>query len=195
MPYTKTFYQFSELTKEQQKDFVELNPEKFNPGHGWWESTLEHLTEILEQVGFWNVNIYFSGFGSQGDGAQFVGCYEYNKGGIEKVLEEYKEYSELMEFCNELLRLGEELPSLRLTIGSKNNYWNESCTQFAFSYQDTYCELVEDGYKEACRAFMQEIYSRLEKEYDYLNSVEYILECSESYDHLEIGESDLDLIL
>jgi len=43
------------------------------------EDTTEYFTDILETMGFYNTNIRYSGFGSQGDGLSFTGEYKNAK--------------------------------------------------------------------------------------------------------------------
>lgn len=87
MPTTKTFYTFSELPIDQQKAYFESNKEKFEPCYDWYESLYESYRTALDLLGFCNLGFYFSGFWSQGDGAQFNGTYYYEKGALKKVKE------------------------------------------------------------------------------------------------------------
>ena len=53
-------------------------------------------------------------------------------------------------------------------------------------------EGCEDTFIDACKEFMRFIYKQLEKEYDYLTSVDYFLEevANEVYDHLNIVQTE-----
>lgn len=197
MPYTKTIYEFSELTEQQQKAYFELYPEKFTPYQEWYECTIENKKEILESLGFTNVNIGFSGFWSQGDGAHFTGefylCPE-SIPDIEKVLREYTQYEELQTFAKCLLSLCKQdnHNSPKVTIHHRGHYQHELCTYFEFS--DCIQDELEQTVIGCCRYFMQEIYQSLEQEYEYLNSWEYVKEAPECWDFIEIEESELDLL-
>ena len=64
-------YTFEELAPEVQKKVVEREHSINVDDACWYEPIIEDWTERLEQRGFANAKILFSGFGSQGDGACF----------------------------------------------------------------------------------------------------------------------------
>jgi hypothetical protein len=68
---TKTVYRFDELSDEAKEKAREWYREG-NLDHDWWDGVYDMWTKALNQIGFSDVRIYFSGFSSQGDGACFV---------------------------------------------------------------------------------------------------------------------------
>lgn len=194
---TKTFYSFSELTEEQQKAYIAKNPEEFEPFDDWYESTLDDIKDALTIVGFSYVEVYFSGFCSQGDGAQFNGDYNYRKGALAKVKKEFPQWEALHHLAESLQKLEKQyFYSIYFSIKHSGHYSHENCTVFDFgdkrhNYGWVPDNFNEDDFKDCCRSFMQDIYSTLEKEYYYLQSLEYILECPESWDHIQIEQSEL----
>jgi hypothetical protein len=71
-PISINLYTFGELAPEVQRKVVEHERYINVEDHFWYEPIIEDWTEQLEQLGFENVKILFSGFGSQGDGACFT---------------------------------------------------------------------------------------------------------------------------
>jgi hypothetical protein len=65
-------YTFGELAPEVQKKVVERERSINVDDSFWYEPIIEDNTEQLEQLGFEQVKIWFTGFGSQGDGACFT---------------------------------------------------------------------------------------------------------------------------
>ena len=64
-------YAFEELAPEVQRKVVERERFINTDDSYWYEPIIEDWTKELEQRGFEQVKILFSGFGSQGDGACF----------------------------------------------------------------------------------------------------------------------------
>ena len=184
---------FSKLTEEQQKKVYEANPQLFSDtGWDWWEPLIEDLTVALSVVGFDDVKIGFSGFCFQGDGAHFTGSYSYKKGALAKIKSEYPGWIELHELASELQKLeSKDFYAITFTIRHKGHYNHENCTSFDFEdSRDSsrwLSDELEQDYKYVCRAFMQHIYNILEQRYRYLESWEYVKECPEVFDYVDIA--------
>ena len=71
--------------------------------YDWWDSVYEDTKEIGKLMGIDIEEIYFSGFWSQGDGACFVGNYEYKPGFVEAVKEYAATDNKLHDICRSLL--------------------------------------------------------------------------------------------
>jgi hypothetical protein len=67
-------FTFEELAPEVQQKAVERERSVNVDDAFWYEPIIQDWTKQLEPRGFTNVNILFSGFGAQGDGA----CFEAN---------------------------------------------------------------------------------------------------------------------
>jgi hypothetical protein len=65
-------YKFEELSDEAKQVAIDNNRD-INTDYEWWNPMFEGFTELLEKQGFYETEIYFSGFYSQGDGACFDG--------------------------------------------------------------------------------------------------------------------------
>lgn len=182
---TKTEYlPFEEHSKEVQEKILEKHY-SVNVDHEWYESTLENLTEALQKAGFNDINIYFSGFSRQGDGAQFNGYYIFEGKKLAKIKKEYPKWIELHDFVRGLENIASKYSDIYFKISHKGHYSHENCTEFYFERND-YKE-VKSEHEETiihhCKSFMKEIYSLLEDEYDYLTSEEAIKETFDCNDY------------
>jgi hypothetical protein len=65
-------YTFDELGEDAQQKAIEDNREINVDYHGWWDFVYWPWEDKLEEMGFCEPEIRFSGFGSQGDGASFT---------------------------------------------------------------------------------------------------------------------------
>lgn len=201
MLHVKTCYSFSELSEDQKRSYIEKRPQEFEPYDGWFESTIEANKYALEMVGFSDVKIGFSGFWSQGDGAHFAGNYRYKKGALALVKKEYPQWDDLHLLVKELQELEKKyFYSIRFSISHSGHYQHENCTSFDFedvrnNHGYTNPNFEEKPFKDACRSFMQDIYYSLQKEYEYLSSVEYILENSDLFDYIEISEYEYEQLI
>ncbi len=161
---------FSALTEEQQKDLYDNNPSKFSVADDFWfESSIDSFVEALEFIGFSGVKVGFSGFWSQGDGAHFTGSYSYKKGALAAVKKEYPNYTALHSLAESLQKLqAKHFYSIEFTIKHNGRYSHELSTIFDFedtrhNYGWVSETFDENPWKDACRGFMQDIYSSLEK--------------------------------
>lgn len=74
---TTTLFSIDELSSDAQAKALDMLREKeYNTDHEWWEFTLDAHKEALGFIGFYDVDISFSGFNSQGDGASFTARYD-----------------------------------------------------------------------------------------------------------------------
>ena len=198
-------FNLNDLTLEQKKAYIAANSEKFDAPDSWYEYTCDSVKEALEKIGFYNVVTSFSGFWSQGDGAQFTGNYSYEKGVLSAIKKEYPQWAALHTLAKTLQELEKlDFYSISFNITRCGNYSHEMATSFEFedsrrSYgwvSDTFESERESLYLDACRDFMREFYTDLENEYNTLISEENILEDIENevYDYIEITEKELETL-
>lgn len=137
--------------------------------------------------------IYFSGFSSQGDGANFEGTYRYSKGAVKAIKSE----------CNdaELIRIAYALQvvqrkhfyRLYATCKPRGHYSHSGCMSVDVEHKDDpYRDLGDDEeeVRQLLRDFADWIYERLETEYDYQTSDEAVEETilANEYEFYETGE-------
>jgi len=183
-------YSFNELSEEAKEKAIEnQRSNEYYLDYDWYEFVIENWTEKLNDIGFEDIKIYFSGFWSQGDGAMF----EY-LGINNKLLFEWVDGLKLTPLRN---KIAKEI----LYASAKGNqcgmyYHSKSCkhvinleTQYGSMYGTNiydwinehymdFEDFIENIYDNVCN----EIYRDLEKEYDWLMSNEVIAE------HIEANE-------
>lgn len=165
---------------------------------GWCaEWVIEDWKDILDCLGFYETDIFWSGFGSQGDGACFVGSWR----------EEYVRYDKLVELVGQekaadygeffyKLKLFRDMGAIQphyVRLNHRGLYSHENSIHYDLDIPETDSETVpcfEEDFKEACRYLMRTIYRQLEAEYAHQVSEEAIvesIECNE-YDFNDKGE-------
>jgi hypothetical protein len=194
---TYTVYKFDELDEKAKEKAIE-NLRYINVDHDWSEYTRDHEKEQLEKHGFEGVNILFSGFYSQGDGACFTGTL--NTDGLLKYLthtKQLKKYPKLVR----------ALKKDRLYVNIKITHTDRYCHENSTTLED-YTEMQDNSelpaplqkeydawyatfdargprnesigwYYDTCR----NIYETLEKEHDYYTSDESITETIRANDY------------
>lgn len=121
--------------------------------------------------------VYWSGFGSQGDGACFEGYYSYAKGAAAKIRKEAPEDKELHRIADALQECQRKsFYRLRARCKHSGHYYHSGCmsvdvTDFDYPYRD-----IENGDDliQALRDFADWIYAQLEREYEYRMSDECV---------------------
>jgi hypothetical protein len=167
-------YSFEELTPEIQRNVLDdhrnWNVESFD----WWDSVYSDFKETAKDHGFKVGEIYFSGFGSQGDGAMFEGeIYLLDH------LKITNSHLRLQKICSQFY-------NDRLKFKHSGHYYHENsysveCDLEASVYGE-YSNIdgllrvlqieIESNYKTLCKL----LYSNLETEFNYLTSDECIKE-------------------
>lgn len=193
----KTEFKFSELSdRAKDKARGEYRSGDY-PGYDWWDgvyedavrmgaligieiSTTQHLSHMPNGKPYTTIDISFSGFYSQGDGASFEGSYRYKPDAVAKVTAECKDQM--------LLRIAEQLTVIQLTRRLQGHEpWKATIPRSPRNYIKTIVldaddldphesidEDVETEMLGVMRDFADWIYKQLEAEYDYLTSDECV---------------------
>jgi len=189
---TKLF-SFNELSEEAKENAIEnqRNNEHYLD-YEWWDFVYEDFHQKIKDRGFDITNIYFRGFWSQGDGAMF----EYD-GLDSKLLDEAVDSLKLPEWKKAVLKNGyisgkgrqsghychEKSCSHNIYVESDNGMQYYDNIESLFDKHHTDIEdYIEEVYVDLC----QELYSVLEKEYEWLMSDESIS------DHLIANEYEFE---
>jgi len=175
-------FSFNELSEDAKENAREKWRE-FGVAYEWYDSVYDCFIEVCSILGF-DVdykNIYFSGFCSQGDGASFTGSYSYSKGSLEKIRKHAPMDKELHDIAKTLQELQRKnFYQLSSTIDrSSSNYCHEHTIYCGNVDRDShnYQQASEDScdtLTQCARSLCQWLYCKLESEYDYLMSEEYI---------------------
>jgi len=179
-------YTFSELSKEAKETAIENT--RNHDGYldyEWYDGVYYDATAIAALMGIDIKKIHFSGFYSQGDGAMFIGGYEYNKNAVTLVKDYAPKDTELHGIAERLTRLQRRyFYQLKADVKHYGRYYHEnSNTVDVYTNDDRrLSDSIENDLTECLRDFMRWIYKQLENTYDYLNSNEAIAE------HLTIND-------
>ena len=188
----KTEFKFEELSERAKQKAREEYTSGDYPGHDWWDDVYEDAVRMGQMLGievgatthvstegrnYTTTNIWFSGFGSQGDGAYFDGDYSHAPDAVKDITAETND--------EELLRIAQQLTTMQLTqrllgleyftasIRSRNNS-NCTRTEIRDWGVDEVGEPDEKTFTQLMQDFADWIYARLEDENDYLYSDEYV---------------------
>jgi hypothetical protein len=159
----------------------------------WWESVMEDWVERLSAVGISTSleQMHFSGFHSQGDGACFTGSIdlkEFLEAHPDLKKEHVKLYMAVVPFDTRGAAC--EYYDLELTRHGSTNYNHEKSVhlgswdlnilpEYDTEEGEDYERLIIDAEADIewqCREYMKELYNDLEKEHEYMQSMECFLE-------------------
>jgi len=179
--HTIDTFSFNELSETaKQKALQALHD--INTDFDWYQYTIDDFVKIMENIGFYDIKISFSGFYSQGDGASFSAMYRYEKGAYAKVKKLFPQYSELHDITKQLQEIQKQHGfKLRCVVSRSRNYAHEYSMSISDLWHDNkdYDHDFKDSESDLLEVFRQlarEIYSTLQKEYEYLTSAEAITE-------------------
>lgn len=176
-------YTFDELSDEAKEKAIDNVRGGDYLDYEWWDGVYCDVKEIGEILGIENMEIMFSGFWNQGDGACFTGDYSYKNGSV-KAAKEYAPLDTELHDIAEQLQKAQKTYFYQLSSAIKHNgmYCHEQSVTIDVNHaQDinlpTGRNYRDDtGIDEALRCLMQWIYSRLEKEYYWLIDEEQVTE-------------------
>ena len=149
---------------------------------------VECLETILEEMGFCNVKVSYSGFWSQGDGASFT-CdnWGYKKGMLDKIRKNYPTWTSLHLIAKELQSLSKKTGyTLEFSVYRTNHrYCHENTVACDFGYNE-YDEKMREYVDYAVKWLCKTLYNSIEKSYydatsdeaieDFYTSNEYLFD-------------------
>jgi len=167
-------YKFEELTDEL-KEKVLAKYWDIIVDYDWWDYTYEDAKTLGEKMGFQIDKINFSGFCSQGDGACFFGTFKPIADCLAAITDDTTHDSTLSDIARDLTKLilshGVDWSAKFTTHG---RYSHSGTMRVELDAPDDMSQeeftALEKGILQTAREFADWIYSRLEKEYDYLTS-------------------------
>jgi len=207
----ETVFQFSDL-EESSKEAARQWYRENAFADCWWDTVYEDAAMVADILGidlrtrkvqfrngetrYDGINIGFSGFSCQGDGAHFQGSYSYAKGAAKAIREYAPKDTVLHGIADSLQSIQRNhFYKLKASVKHSGHYQHQYCTDIEVAKED------RDGYdlapgievekevSEILRSFMQWIYCQLEKEYEFRNSDEVVDEeiASNGYEFTESG--------
>ena len=177
-----TLYKFDELSSEaKERAITSFQEDEDYLAYEWDEYTISDFKTILELIGYYNIECYFSGFWSQGDGACFSAKFSRNKRCLEKVKSYCPKEEKILDIVEQIqseIPLHEEYE-----IKHSGNYYHEYCTNVYYLGDNNKAEQLDERFLELSRQLMKILYKKLNDEYDYLNSSEAIIEYIKANDY------------
>lgn len=178
-------YKFEELSEEVQKKVIEKNQDVEVDNDYWHDNTIENWKEKLEELGFYEPVINYSGFWSQGDGASFT-CSAFevdkmmelfdkdkDKPLYKRLLELYKEGK--LEFNTKILRTNSHYYHERSTTAYLE--WSlEENIEDDRAVLTANLDSLENDIEKYVEDLNRQIYKSLEEDYNELTTDEVVKE-------------------
>lgn len=173
-------FNFEELSEAGKRAAIDRCYD-INIDHDWYQFTFDDFVYQLEAIGFSNIEINFSGFSSQGDGASFTAS-DIDVEKFLKSCDEWERFTALhgLIFDGELVakisRIGNYYCHEN-TVDSDIECWNHTEEQGK--------DILELSVyvRDFVRNKSREIYKVLNEEYDYLTGDSAIIETFEANDY------------
>jgi hypothetical protein len=199
----KTVYNFNELSDEAKEKAI--NSFRNDPIDFEFEadSVMDNWKERLQEIGFEDAEIQYSGFYHQGDGASFVSdidihkvfnamvqCDKINREKVllyNKVL--YMDELKIVELLYMVYRIDSRYcHENTVAVDSDSEFYLNECPD-AYDYFDKIFEQLRDDIQDYVHELCQEIFFDLRRSYEYIQSDEYISEtiCINEYEFYEDG--------
>lgn len=186
---SKNVYQYNELSDSAKAKARDWFSQFVFSDSNDWEHVIEDAVTIGALIGITIAydKVQFSGFSSQGDGASFIGSYQYARGGVKAV-------SDYTGGDTKLVRIAQTLQDVQkkhfyrlvADCSVSGRYSHSGCMDVTVrDSSDDYRDIgeAEDIVTEALRSFADWIYSMLNKEYDYQMSDEAVAENIEANEY------------
>ncbi len=199
-------YSFEELSPEAQEKALD-NDRYFNVDYqGWEDGVTEGFKEDMGEIGIDDIEINYTGFNSQGDGASFTSddidtrklfdaigiksnkalnmeVDDERSGGENK---EFYDLLDTMEDIGQVDRNRIKPEEIRVWIKrTSSHYYHENTVEAeveiwdepdGWEEPDTFTVDLADQVTQYVRDLCKDLYRKLEKEYDYLTSDEAVKE-------------------
>jgi hypothetical protein len=176
-----------ELKQELLEQYYDINVQ-----YDWWDCVYDDFKTDMAEKGVYVDNIYFSGFWSQGDGACFEGSV---------YVADFAKFMDAHDLSSRYpaSKFFADHSELRLDIAKVNRHYCHENTVDVSIYDitgnpydegttrwdiydtmqtlfETEVELLTLDCEEIVKNYMQNLYSKLNKEYEYLTSEEVVWE-------------------
>jgi hypothetical protein len=175
----KTYLSYDELTEEQKLKVLEKLSDINVDWEYWHEGVTDDFKHVLELLGYSDIETFFTGFWSQGDGASFSATFSIPQN-AEELQQRIDALKEHVPTFFENTSLDEDFLALDFKEELQDGETNIKVARIGHYYHECsmYCD--NDGLQEFSRYLAARYYRDLEKTHDYLTSREAIEESIES---------------
>jgi len=164
----KTYGTFEELSKERQIKELDKRRYDYVQGDLYYECIVDDFKECLKLLGFSDIQLRWSGFCSQGDGASWSGVFEKPDNIIENIDKIKKDYAYMMDIFDFVKFAHAQVQIIKeANIDFSNDRY---CHEHTMHCDDS--RLFELWAKQVAR----NLYKELEKSYEYYTSDEFLKE-------------------
>lgn len=190
-------YQFDELNEEAKEKARAWFREGNQNDSFYAESVIDDAKEIGKLMGIAIDHVYYSGFWSQGDGACFEGSYAYKKGSLKAIKSEAPQDTELHAIAEGLATVQKRnFYGISGRVKHSGHYYHSNSTQIDLvksdnqGYENDLPSDEDEILSQLLRDFMDWVYKRLEKAWEWENADEQIDETirANEYGFTEEGE-------
>jgi len=173
-------FTFDKLSEEAKATALEKHRDWNVDCFEWWDGVYEQWQERLEELGYNNVEIQFSGFWCQGDGASFTAdidlvkwLLKHDLAGIIARARFSQDFEVLTDNIWVSLQRTNSYYTHENTVGSS---WEINVAFNNSTLEKEVEDILDNHILDVSRGYMQDIYKDLEAEYYYLTSDEIIAE-------------------
>ncbi len=190
-----TVYNINELSKNAREIAIKDHRENmgFNPSF-----VFDKWKDILSEMGFTDIKIYYRGFSSQGDGAMFqanlnIACMP-SPDNFKVVLESYPDFKDLEYYVKELWNIKNTKGLYSIVIKHQGHYYHHNSKTIEYNPEENNSPIDYDKLEKDFNAFYvnlcHDIYKELNEDYSHQMSDEYIIELMENnnYHFYQNGE-------
>lgn len=184
--------------------FAELSDKAKEKAREWWrrasagdtyfaEMPRENFVTIAHALG-WQTDqkkMFWSGFYSQGDGAQFEGDFKAERVDVSKLAGFLAADTKLADIANQFKLIAEAFPQVEGSVKSSGHYCHEMGTEFEEDFPTTTKgRAFAEVWKDQTRALMRWHWNELREAYEYEQADENIDDAciANDYDFTVDGE-------
>ncbi len=179
-------YTFDELSQDAKDHAIEKERSSMDDtmGDWWYEGIIEDETEKLKDEGFEDVDIQFSGFHSQGDGASFTGrvtdikLFVKETLGMKKMNDQVLDNIEISIVRTDTRHVHENSVRLDCEVDGEEEivlFRSPGSNLDIKISVDSQCRNIEEAGSPWVKSRCKEIYSKLNKEHDSYFEDEHII--------------------
>ena len=189
------YHELSDKAKCKAVEWMQERNSEYFDG----EFVIEDWKSLLGCLGFTGIDIFWSGFCSQGDGACFTCSWSVDWLELEKVpgytsderAKELVVYPEKVRGLYKLLSTIEEAEEdfespivVGASLKHRGHHYHENSIGFDFDTSAVYpTDEAKDEFEDWCKDMMRMIYKDLEAEYEWVTGEEYAVEAIECNDY------------